>query len=38
MDYDSGLRENETWPLAAAWMDLEMIRPSEARPTKTDTA
>ena len=36
MDYDSVINKNETMPLAATWMQLELIILSEVRQTEKD--
>ena len=37
MDYYSAIIKNEIMPLAATWMDLEIIIPSEVRHRKTNS-
>ena len=36
MEYYSAIKKNESMPLAAAWMDLEMITLKSVRPRKTN--
>ena len=36
MDYYSAIKKNEIMPLAATWMDLEMVILSEERQRKTN--
>ena len=36
MEYYSDIRKNETMPFVAAWMDLEIIIPSEVSQTEKD--
>ena len=36
MEYYSAIKKNEIWPLAATWMDLEIIILSEVSQTERD--
>ena len=37
MDHYSAIKKNEMMPLAATWMDLEIITLSEVRPKETNS-